>query len=121
MRAWVKAFNQRAGKGGRNHKCQGSARKLRDKLNVRNKEGKESGTTRRLRAWGVDVLEQGDWGWQRISGGEERGEGALSPESELPPRRQTGRLKQGPAGRCEGCPQRGDSGLWKRKSFFNLD
>lgn len=53
MMAWIKPFNQRAGKGGADRKSQGRARKLSDNLNVRSKEGQESGTTGRLGAWGV--------------------------------------------------------------------
>lgn len=113
--AWIKYFNRRAGRGGTDHKCQSSARKLSDTLNVRNKEGKESGRTGRLGAWGVGQPREGRLGQAQ------RGEGALPPEPELLPRRQTApQVKLGPAraGRCEGCPRKGVSEVVKIEIFF---
>lgn len=59
--AWIKPLNQRAGKAGTDHKCQGSIRKLSDKLNVRNEEGKESGTTGSWVPGEWDGLGKGNW------------------------------------------------------------
>lgn len=76
MMAWIKPFNQRAGKGGTDHKGQGSARKLSDNPNARNKEGKGSGTTGRLGAWGVGWPGEGRLGQtaaQRAGGKGRRG------------------------------------------------
>lgn len=113
MMAWLKTFKQRAGKGGTDHQHQGSARKLSDNLNVRNKGGKESGVTGR----------PGAWGRQLLRGQEKRGEGALPPEPKLLLRRQTvTHLQLGPAraGRYEGCPWRGISGVVEMEIFFFL-
>lgn len=78
----------------------------------------------RLKGWVLgecNGLCKGDWGRQQLRGQEERGKRALPLRPKLLQRRQTTHhLKQGlvGAGRCEGSPQRGASGIVEVEIFY---
>ena len=126
MMAWIKPFNQRAGKGGTDHKCQGSARKLSDNLNVRNKEGKELGSTGRLAAWGVGQPREGSLGQalaQRAGKKGRRGSASWAETAAQETDYPSSEIGAGKSREVWGLSTReGSLGLWKWKSsFFNLD